>query len=339
MRLVTFLPPDAPHDGPSFRLAAHGRVGGIVDASRGRFIVDLERAGSLLRHALPATMLGLIEAGPGTWDVARDVIDAATATGAIDGRPLGDGDRSHVAELVRLLAPLPRPPMVRDFYAYEDHVRRGFAKRGEDIPAEWYRFPAFYKQNHRAILGPDDELPWPGFTDELDYELELAMIVGVGGRDIAEAEAPDHIFGFTIMNDVSARDLQRLEMKVRLGPSKSKDFATVLGPYIATRDELDPLALRPQARINGETFTDSRTADMRWTFEQMIAYCSIGEDLEPGDVFGSGTVSNGCGLEHGRMLAPGDELELEIAGLGTLRNRVGEKQPKVELPTPRESRA
>lgn len=339
MRLVTYLPPDAPHDGPSFRLAEHGRVGGLVERPEATFIVDLERSAALVRRSLPPTMLGLIEAGPEAWELARELLDEATRTGGISQRPLGDGDRSIMADLIRLLAPLPNPPMVRDFYAYEDHVRRGFAKRGEDIPAEWFQFPAFYKQNHRAILGPEDELPWPGFTDELDYELELAAIIGVGGADISEASAGDHIFGFTILNDVSARDLQRLEMKVRLGPSKSKDFASVLGPVIVTPDEIDPLALRPMARINGETVTDSRTADMRWTFEQMIAYCSVAEDLFPGDVFGSGTVSNGCGLEHGRMLAPGDELVLEVPGIGTLRNTVGQKQPKVRLPTPRDPSA
>ncbi|MBW3658672.1 MAG: fumarylacetoacetate hydrolase family protein [Actinobacteria bacterium] len=333
MRLVTYLPPDAPQEGTSFALDGHGRGAGLVDAYGEVAVVDLERAAAATGRRLPRRLLDLIVAGPDAWDVARDVLGQARS-GVL---PTGYGGEEHTLplDLVRLLAPVPAPPMVRDFYAFEDHVRRGFAKRGADIPDEWYALPAFYKQNHRAIRGPDEELPWPAFTDELDYELEIAMVVGVGGRDIPEDHAGEHIFGFTILNDVSARDLQRTEMAMRLGPAKSKDFATVLGPVLVTRDELDPLDLRPVARLNGEVVTDSRTSDMRWTFEQMLAYVSIDEDVFPGDVFGSGTVAGGCGLEHGRMLAPGDVLELDVPGIGVLRNRVGQPRPKVTLPRPR----
>lgn len=334
MRLVTYLPADAPDHGTSYDLAPHGRAGGLVLWEGEEFIIDLALGARARRERLPDRMLDLIAAGPGAWQVARGVLDEA-ANGSIGGGPLGDGERSIPSAMLRLLAPLPDPPMVRDFYAYEDHVRRGFARRGAEIPAEWYAFPAFYKQNHRAIRGPDEELPWPAFTDELDYELEIAMIVGVAGRDIPVERAHEHVFGYTIMNDVSARDLQRTEMKVGLGPSKSKDFATVLGPVIVTPDELDPLALHPVARINGEIVTDSRTSDMRWTFEQMLAYVSVDEDVYPGDVFGSGTVSDGCGLEHGHMLAPGDVLELEVPGIGVLRNVVGDPRPKRAPITPR----
>ncbi|MBW3619603.1 MAG: fumarylacetoacetate hydrolase family protein [Actinobacteria bacterium] len=337
MRLVTYLPPDAPQDGTSFDLDAHGRAAGLLQVFGEEVLVDLERAGRVVGRTLPRRLLDLVAAGPAAWDTARSVLDQATE----GDLPSGYGSDEHTlpAELVRLLAPIPTPPMVRDFYAYEDHVRRGFAKRGADIPPEWFELPAFYKQNHRAIRGPEEELPWPAFTDELDYELEIAMVVGVGGRDIPESRAGEHVFGYTIMNDVSARDLQRTEMAVRLGPAKSKDFATVLGPVLVTADELDPLDLHPVARIDGEVVTDSRTSDMRWTFEQMLAYVSIDEDVFPGDVFGSGTVANGCGLEHGRMLRPGEVLELEVPGIGILRNRVGVPRPKVDLPRPRDGLA
>jgi 2-keto-4-pentenoate hydratase/2-oxohepta-3-ene-1,7-dioic acid hydratase in catechol pathway len=334
VRLVTYLPADAPQDGTSFALDDHGRAGGLVRVTGEEFIVDLQLGARELGEELPRRLLDVIAGGPEAWAVTRRVLDAA-ATGALGGRPLGDGDRSIPAGLLRLLAPLPAPAILRDFYAFEDHVRRGFEKRGSDIPPEWFQLPAFYKQNHRAILGPDEEIPWPAFTDELDYELEIAMVVGLGGRDIPEDRAHEHIFGYTIMNDVSARDLQRREMAVRLGPAKSKDFATVLGPVLVTREEVDPLALRAVASIDGEVVTDSHTADMRWTFAQMLAYVSVDEDVYPGDVFGSGTVSNGCGLEHGRMLQPGELLELDVPGLGVLANRVGEPRPKIAMPRPR----
>jgi 2-keto-4-pentenoate hydratase/2-oxohepta-3-ene-1,7-dioic acid hydratase in catechol pathway len=331
MRLVTYLPAGAPQVGTSYELDPHGRAGGLVSLAGQDVVVDLEAAGRATRRRLPHRLLDLIAAGPAVWDRARALLEEAAA-GEVPG-----SDEGHTIPLdvVRLLAPVPRPPLLRDFYAYEDHVRRGFEKRGSAIPDEWYELPAFYQQNHRAVRGPDEEIPWPAFTDELDYELEIAMVVGVGGRDIPEDRAAEHVFGYTIMNDVSARDLQRKEMAIRLGPAKSKDFATVLGPVLVTRDELDPLDLRPVARIDGEVVTDSRTADMRWTFEQMLAYVSIDEDVFPGDVFGSGTVANGCGLEHGRMLRPGELLELEVPGIGVLANRVGEPRPKVPLPSPR----
>jgi 2-keto-4-pentenoate hydratase/2-oxohepta-3-ene-1,7-dioic acid hydratase in catechol pathway len=338
VRLVTYLPADAPQVGTSHQLDPYGRAAVLVHVSGQDFVVDLQLGARTLQRDLPRRLVDVIAAGADAWDLVRRVAEEA-ASGTLAGRPLGDGERSIPEGLLRLLAPLPAPPILRDFYAFEEHVRRGFERRGSDIPPEWYELPAFYQQNHRAILGPDEELPWPGFTDELDYELEIAMVVGLGGRDIPEDRAHEHVFGYTIMNDVSARDLQRTEMAVRLGPAKSKGFATVLGPVLVTRDELDPLGLRAVARIDGEVVTDTATADMRWTFEQMLAYLSIDEDVHPGDVLGSGTVAGGCGLEHGRMLRPGELVELEVSGIGTLANRVGTPRPKVALPRPRPGHA
>ncbi|MDX1619867.1 MAG: fumarylacetoacetate hydrolase family protein [Nitriliruptorales bacterium] len=284
----------------------------MVERDRKDVLVDLADAALAIGERLPTRMLDLIEAGPTALAMAREVVkDHGVSI------PMTD---------VRLLAPLPDPPSIRDFYAFEDHVRRGFEKRGEDIPTPWYELPVYYLTNHRSVLGPGETIPWPPFTSELDYELELAMIVGREGRNISPDEAHRHIFGFTLFNDCSARDLQRREMQVRLGPARSKGFAQVLGPMIVTADELDPSALRMTATIDGETVTDSTTSDLRWSFEEMLSYVSVGETVYPGDVYGSGTVSNGCGLEHGRMLQPGETIALHEANIGTLANRVGEPQ-------------
>jgi fumarylacetoacetate (FAA) hydrolase len=220
--------------------------------------------------------------------------------------PLGD---------VHLLAPVPFPPSVRDFYAFERHVRAARAQRGLEVAPEWYRIPVFYFSNPAAIYGPEDEIPYPEGTSALDYELEAAAVVGAGGR----------IAGFTIMNDWSARDLQKMEMAVGLGPAKGKDFATSLGPVLVTADELGDLRLEMVARVNGEERSRGNLADMHWTWEQLLKHAGRGTHLVPGDVLGSGTVGTGCILEHGdgRWLRPGDEVELELEGIGVLRNRVG----------------
>ena len=214
---------------------------------------------------------------------------------------------------VRLLAPVQNPPSVRDFYAFEQHVKnaRAVTGRGEVVP-EWYEIPAFYFSNPAAIYGPDDEIPYPRGTQKLDYELEVAAVIGAGGE----------VAGFTVMNDWSARDLQRQEMAIGLGPAKGKDFATSLGPVIVPPDELGDLMV---ARVNGEERSRGSLADMYWSWEQIVDHAARNTQLRPGDVLGSGTVGTGCILEHGdeRWLQPGDEIELEVEGIGVLRNRVG----------------
>jgi fumarylacetoacetate (FAA) hydrolase len=205
-----------------------------------------------------------------------------------------------------------RPPSIRDFFAFEEHVRNA---RG-DVPPAWYELPVFYFSNPAAVYGDGDAVPKPADTERLDYELELAAVIGPDGE----------IEGFTIMNDWSARDLQRKEMSVGLGPAKGKDFATSLGPGLVSRDELPAdLDMRAVARVNGEVRTDSRTGGMQWSWEQVVAAAARNTPgLQAGDVIGSGTVGGGCILEHGdgRWLEPGDEVELEIEGIGVLRNRV-----------------
>lgn len=223
---------------------------------------------------------------------------------------------------IRLLPPI-RPASLRDFLAFEEHARRGAERRGEKLADAWYDIPIYYKGNHREITGPDEDVVWPSFSTKLDYEMEIAAVLGVRGRDLAGAAAEDAIVGYMVMNDWSARDVQRLEMAARLGPAKSKDFATSLGPALVTRDEIDPRdGLAMTARVNGEVWSRGDSSDMHWTFAQMVARVSQGEDVWPGDVYGSGTSYGCCGLDLDRWIAPEDVVELEIEGLGTLRNRV-----------------
>jgi len=224
---------------------------------------------------------------------------------------------------VRLMTPVPNPRMMRDFLAFEVHTANGFKRRNEPIPEAWYKYPVYYKGNPNTLLGTEEPLPWPSYTRKLDYELELACIIGKEGRNISVDDASQYIAGYTIMNDFSARDIQKYEMMCRLGPAKGKDFATVVGPWLVTSDEVgDPRNLRMTAKINGELWSDGNSGTSHWTFEQMIAHVSMEETLYPGDVLGSGTVGFGCGLELDRWLEPGDVVELEIEKLGILRNKV-----------------
>jgi fumarylacetoacetate (FAA) hydrolase len=261
---------------------------------------------------------------------------AAGDKGLARARRAVDGKRIPLAD-VQLHSPIDQPTTLRDAYAFEQHVKAANANRGREVPPEWYEFPVFYFTNPANIFGPDDEIPYPGYTDELDFELEIGAVVGKPGRDIAAQDAPNHIFGFTIFNDWSARDVQRQEMKVRLGPAKGKDFASSLGPCIVTLDELAPHATgRPgvfeldmRARVNGTERSHGNFKDIHWSFGDILARASESVMLNPGDVVGSGTVGTGCLLEltkaKGPWLQPGDEVELEIECIGVLRNVVGKK--------------
>jgi fumarylacetoacetate (FAA) hydrolase len=215
---------------------------------------------------------------------------------------------------VDLRPPVLYPPAVRDFMAFEAHVANARRARGAEVPKEWYEIPVFYFSNPAAIFGPDDHVPYPDGTEELDYELECAAIIGAAGQ----------IGGFTVLNDWSARDLQRQEMRVGLGPAKGKDFATSLGPILVTRDEFDGTAGEMVARVNGEERSRGNLGDMYHKWDALLAHAARNTTLRPGDVLGSGTVGNGCILEHGdgRWLQRGDVVELEIEGIGTLRNVV-----------------
>jgi 2-keto-4-pentenoate hydratase/2-oxohepta-3-ene-1,7-dioic acid hydratase in catechol pathway len=226
----------------------------------------------------------------------------------------------------RLLAPL-RPRTIRDFLAFEGHLKNAFAGLGKAIPDEWYAVPAYYKGLPDTVIGPDQEIPWPSYTDKLDHELELAAVIGRSGKDISEGAALDHVFGYTIWNDMSARDVQVRELPVGMGPCKAKDWdgSNVLGPCIVTADEIDPHDIDLEVRINGDRWGGDNTKAMHHTFESMIAYASQGLTLRAGEILGSGTATGGSGLELDRWLRPGDEIQMEASGIGILTNRVGPK--------------
>ncbi len=260
------------------------------------------------------------------------VEEAEELFGTLGALSIGGATMVLPLEEIRLLAPLPRPPSFRDFYAFEQHVASGYRNRGRSIPPAWYDVPVFYFGNHAAIYGPDANIPMPR-TRSLDFELEVACVIGRACRDLAEEDAFEYIAGFTILNDWSARDLQVQEMSVGLGPAKGKDFATSLGPWLVTLDELEPFArfdgrydLEMVARVNGEERSRGQLRDAYYTFGQLIARASQDCTLYPGDLIATGTVGNGCLFEltggQGPWLEPDDVVELEVTGLGVLRNRI-----------------
>ncbi|HEX6727547.1 MAG TPA: fumarylacetoacetate hydrolase family protein [Nitrospira sp.] len=307
------------------------RVGAIhaqqivdLNLAYARWLADQKEAQPhrLADAQVPPTMLEFLEGGDSTLAAARRAKDYVTALSDSVKGPSGETIVYSTAD-VQLAAPLPNPSSLRDFIAFEDHIAATSKKRGQPIPPEWYKAPVYYKGNHRTIIGPDEALSWPLDTTKLDYELELACVIGRQGRDITERRAEDYIAGYTIMNDFSARDIQFQEMACRLGPAKGKDFATVLGPCLVTPDEIVDLgALTMIARVNGEEWSRGRFGTIHWSFAQMIAHVSRGETIYPGDVFGSGTVGGGCGLELDRYLKPGDVVELEIQPIGVLMTRI-----------------
>ena len=227
------------------------------------------------------------------------------------------------------------PTTLRDGYAFEQHVVTANKNRGREVPEEWYQFPVFYFTNPNAVFGHEDTIPYPPYTQAMDYELEIAAVIGKGGINIKPEDAPAHIFGYTIFNDWSARDIQRKEMIVGLGPAKGKDFASSFGPVIVTNESIaDKATDRPgvydlsmMARINGKEFSRGNFKDMHWSFGEIIARASDSVTLYPGDVIGSGTVGTGCLLEltkfQGPWLKHGDVVELEIERIGILRNTIG----------------
>jgi len=198
-----------------------------------------------------------------------------------------------------------------------------FEEHGREKPDEWYGLPAYYKGNPDSVVAPDTTVEWPDYTDMLDYELELAAVVGRECRDVAADEAETYLAGYTVFDDFSARDIQRREMEMGLGPGKGKDFANGLGPYLVTPDEFDPADARMVARVNGEVWSEGNAGEMHHSIGDMLAHASMGETVHPGDVLGTGTVGGGCGADLDRWVDPGDTVELEIEGIGTLRHRLG----------------
>ncbi len=329
MKLVSYL------DSESSRQPRFGALVGAAVVDPGAASSWAQIACGIPREEVPHSLSEFINAGPEKWDYTAQVL----AEVARSGDPLALNGSQLVAlavplAQVRLLPPI-QPLTLRDAYAFEQHVRKASENRGRTVPEEWYRFPVFYYTNSNTIYGTDTEVPYPRYTKSLDYELEIAAVIGKSGKDLDPTEAANTIFGFTIFNDWSARDIQRAEMKAGLGPAKGKDFASSLGPCIVTLDELVDCAtgrpgvydLAMLARVNGEERSRGNFKDIYWSFGDIIARASQECSIFPGDVIGSGTVGTGCLLEltkgEGPWLREGDVVELEIEKIGVLRNVVG----------------
>lgn len=327
MRLVTFV---SAGESP--------RVGALInDDTR---IIDLQAAHSAAwkdESMHLRSVLALVEGGQDALDLAYETIK----------RQKGPGDRVVPRSSVRLLAPIPNPPQMRDFLCFEKHLLQGFAtarrvramaepdpeaalremeRKGVlAVPQTWYDRPVFYHPNRLNVIGTDDDVEWPAYSGMLDFELEFGCYIGRKGRDIPKEDARSHIAGYTIFNDVSARDEQMKEMGGQLGPGKGKDFdtANVMGPCLVTADEIpDPYNLDMAVRVDGEEWGRGNSREMHWKFEDCIAHVARSETLHPGEFLGSGTVGNGCGLESMRFLKPDSVVELEVERIGILRNRV-----------------
>lgn len=286
-----------------------------------------------------ASMLCMIDGGKQALQAAHTLLSHARK-GWLQARTQIPGN------MLRWKSPLPQPPQIRDCLMFEDHLVNAYAglrktraalepdpeaalaefdRKGlYHVPDVWYERPIYYKANRFAVIGSDEDVIMPEYAETLDYELEFACVLNSKVKNVDEAEARDRIFGFTIFNDVSARQIQSREMQGQLGPAKGKDFDTgnVFGPCIATADEIDEKNLTMVARVNGEEVARGNSASAKWSFEKVIAYMSRSETLMPGEIIGSGTVGGGCGLENGVFLNPGDTIELEVEGIGTLRNRI-----------------
>jgi fumarylacetoacetate (FAA) hydrolase len=308
----------------------------------GDFIVHVERAAEILGiDSKTSSLLHSMDSLFQYWDLCLPLLRqiADKSVDLIEGRDPADAVEYAFTPLQKacLHAPVIHPPTVRDFYSFETHVKNARARRGLTVPPEWYEAPVFYFSNPGALIGHGAPVTRPASTQALDYELEIACVIRTKARDVAPDDWRSVVAGFTILNDWSARDVQRKEMAVGLGPAKGKDFATSLGPALVTLDELEDrlspapgggerLDLAMEARVNGKTLSRANAKDMHFTFGQMIARASADVYLFPGDVIGSGTAGNGCLLELGQethpWLQPGDEVTLEIERLGALSNRI-----------------
>lgn len=312
------------------------RIGAVVDNNQRIIDINFSVAWRLAEKGevqpyriadafAPSTMLEFIQGGDSALEHARGAVHAVHGITKNGVAPKGDRGETLVYNMneVKLRSPLPKPAMLRDYYTFEKHVSTMFKKRNDTVPPSWYEIPVHYKQNPNSVIGPYDDVRWPSFTEAFDYELELACVIGKQGSNITAENAHEYVFGYVVMNDFSARDVQRKEMAVRMGPAKGKDFATSIGPWIVTKDEVpNAYNLRMTAKINGELWSDGNSGTMQHSFEKMVEFTSNGETIYPGEVWGSGTVGGGCGAELDRQLKPGDVMELEIEHIGVLENKV-----------------
>ena len=275
------------------------------------FIVDFAGLGS----SFPDTMQNLIEGGDDALSQARLWVERATP------------QARRSIEDVRILAPIPRPVRIRDCLLMLEHLEVAFAKMGHEFHPEIRRQAIYVNSDTAHVFGPGDEIPFPMDTDWMDYELEWACVIGKRGVAVERENAREHIFGYTIFNDWSARDLQQVFMQTGAGPGPGKDFGNSFGPWIATVDEFeDPYALKMEAHVNGELWSSGSTSGMHHSFEDAIYHFTRVAPLTPGEIIGSGTVLSGCGYELDRKLSVGDEVKLVVEGIGSLSNRVGRLQ-------------
>lgn len=252
-----------------------------------------------------------------------DLLDACA--GDLSQLAVHPAPAAKVAD-VYLGPPVLRPPAFLDFYTFEQHVRTCRAKRGLDVVPEWYEVPVYYNSNAASLYGHQQRVHYPASETKLDFELELAAVLGRSVRDANPIEAEDAICGYTILNDLSARALQAQAVKVGLGPARGKDHGSTLGPVLVTRDELpNPRDLQMRAFVNGQQWSEGNSASGHYSFGEMIQYASMSRTLHAGSVIGSGTVGTGCGLELDRFLSPGDRVRLEIDGIGALETLIAQR--------------
>lgn len=292
----------------------------VVAAIDDEMLLDLDVAAKFARYETDVftNMLSVIDEGDYGLEQAHGLLRRADRRALIP------------TASVSFLSPV-MPVQYRDCLVFETHLKNSFAMaekmtgRAFEIPPIWYDQPVYYKGNRMSFIGHGQNVIWPSYADNLDVELELAIIVGKTGKDISKQDAPDHIFGYSVLNDVSARDAQMLEMPGQLGPAKGKDFDTgnILGPYILTADEVPhPVSLNMELRVNGERWGGGNSRDMHHDFADILHHISRSETVYAGEVIGSGTVGSGCGLEQGKQLSPGDRFTLEIEKIGCLENQI-----------------
>ncbi|MEW6666130.1 MAG: fumarylacetoacetate hydrolase family protein [Thermodesulfobacteriota bacterium] len=294
-----------------------------------RYLADERSTGrpyEIAEAILPPDMLEFLKGGVLSMDAARRAIEFVGKRLSNGESVTGPRGERIVFQRggVKLKAPVPRPNSIRDTMSFEGHMKDFDKGMGKPMPDLWYQNPVYYKGNPCTVIGPDEPILWPSYTDKLDFELEFGIYIGKQGKDIRADEAQEYIAGYTIFNDISARDIMRREISLFLGPAKGKDMdsGNIMGPCLVTSDELDATDMKLSARINGETWAEGRSSDMYWSFGKIIEYISRSETLYPGDFIGSGTVPNGCGDELNRWIQPGDVIELEVEGIGILRNTV-----------------
>lgn len=310
------------------------RLGFVTDQK----VCDLQEASRAMKLTMPSTMHNFLKDSETNLALARKIEKAVQVNEISVG----------TAEVKKMLAPVPHPGSCRDAYAFRNHVSAMRRNRGVEMIPEFDQFPVFYFTNHNSIIGEGDVTVHEDHLHKLDFELESAIVIGKGGKDVESKDANKHIFGYTIMNDLSARHLQMEEMKLNLGPAKGKDFATAIGPWLVTPDELEKYRIQCEegnrfdlqmtAKHNGKLISDGNMKSMVWTYEEILERVSYGVEIYPGDVIGSGTVGTGCyaelngtaalkAKENGEDFTPtwledGDDIELEITGLGCLKNRI-----------------